>query len=195
MRRRKRRARTCSYPRYSSIGTLFGAAWATCLYGELFRLRIYASCVRRAGFRKLFRFSTGRWGGASDPEVDSVLLSCGAGRARRRHRHWYVLAGSAVLHLLLCFLRSPQHLLGCFGRCLLETVAVFYVSSTVDTRASVGLQSLYRISHIFFMKVDPRFFLDASCSAQCLVLQWIHCCVSSRSPSFYTVDMKVDFGP
>ena len=46
----------------------------------------------------------------------------------------------------LCFL-------GFFWRGLQENAAVFYVGSTVDTRACVSLQSLYRISHIFYVKV------------------------------------------
>ena len=48
---------------------------------------------------------------------------------------------------MLCFLRSSQHILVFFGRCLQENAPVFYVRSTVDTRANVGLQSLPNFTH------------------------------------------------
>ena len=78
-----------------------------------------------------------------------------------------------TMHLVLCSLRLSQGALGFWERCLQENAAVFFVGSTVDTRASVlsteRLPNLTREGGLLGMLRIP---------AQCLVHLWIPFCVS-----------------
>ena len=69
------------------------------------------SCVSRAGFGILFWFSTGRR--ASDPAVDSVLLSCGAILTCRRQGGRLSLSSTSAV-VCTCWFAGSMHLVLCF---------------------------------------------------------------------------------